>query len=60
MAAFIDELIEEAKRVDPACLCTFTNFPPTEFLHPQNPDFVCFNVYLHDRGRFKITLRGSR
>lgn len=45
---FIDQLIEDAKSVDPQCLCTFTSYPPTEFLQPQNPDFVCFNVYLHD------------
>ena len=49
---FIDELVQEAKRVDPDCLCTFTNFPPTEFLRPQNPDFVCFNVYLHQEQPF--------
>lgn len=45
---FIDELIDEAKAVDPHCLCTFTSYPPTEFLQPQNADFVCFNLYLHD------------
>lgn len=45
---FIDQLIDEAKSVDPHCLCTFTSYPPTEFLQPQNHDFVCFNVYLHD------------
>ena len=47
--AFIEELVNEAKSVDPACLCTSTNFPPTEFLRPQNIDFVSFNVYLHER-----------
>src|SRR5437879_10307728 len=46
---FIDELIEQAKRVDADCLCTFTNYPPTEFLRPETPDFLCFNVYLHHR-----------
>lgn len=45
---FIDKLIDEAKAADPHCLCTFTSYPPTEFLQPQNPDFICFNVYLHD------------
>ena len=53
VAAFIDELIAEAKAIDPDCLCTFTNFPPTEFLRPHSLDFVCFNVYLHDRLPFK-------
>jgi O-antigen biosynthesis protein len=45
---FIDELIAVAKSVDPQCLCTFANFPPTEFLTPERTDFVSFNVYLHD------------
>ncbi len=53
VASFIDELIGIAKRLDPDCLCTFTNFPSTEFLRPRNPDFVCFNVYLHDERPFQ-------
>ena len=56
VANFIDELVHEAKRVDPDCLCTFTNFPPTEFLRPEALDFVCFNVYLHERLPFKNSL----
>ena len=43
----------EAKQVDPDCLCTFANYPPTEFLRPQRPDFLCFNVYLHQPQPFK-------
>jgi glycosyltransferase involved in cell wall biosynthesis len=50
---FVDELIELAKAVDPECLCTFASFPPTEFLHPQNPDFITFNVYLHQQRPFE-------
>ncbi len=50
---FIEELIRIAKEEDPDCLCTFANFPPTEFLRPQNVDFVCFNVYLHHRRPFE-------
>jgi len=53
MTQFIDELIDEAKSIDPEALCTFTSFPPTEFLRPQNIDFVCFNVYLHQRPSFE-------
>jgi len=52
-ARFVDELIEEAKSIDPTALCTFSSFPPTEFLHPQNIDFVSFNVYLHQRPAFE-------
>ncbi len=53
VADFIDELVLEAKRIDPGCLCTFTNYPPTEFLHPQTLDFICFNVYLHQPRPFR-------
>lgn len=53
MAEFIDELVAEAKRIDPDCLCTYANYPTTEFLQPQTLDFVCFNVYLHQPAAFK-------
>jgi GT2 family glycosyltransferase len=53
VAEFIDDLVLEAKRVDPECLCTFTNYPPTEFLRPRALDFLCFNVYLHEPQPFK-------
>ena len=53
VAQFIEELVAEAKGVDPDCLCTFGNFPPSEFLRPQNIDFHCFNVYLHQRRSYE-------
>ncbi|PYI83255.1 MAG: glycosyl transferase [Verrucomicrobia bacterium] len=53
---FIDELVDEVKKIDPDCLCTFASFPPTEFLRPRNIDFICFNVYLHRRGAFESYL----
>lgn len=56
MADFIDELVAEAKRIDPECLCTYANYPSTEFLHPQTLDFVSFNVYLHQPAAFKSYL----
>ncbi len=56
VAEFIDGLIEDAKQLDPDCLFTFTNYPPTEFLRPQSVDFVCFNVYLHQEPAFKSYL----
>lgn len=52
-AEFLDELARTAKAMDPECLCTFANYPPTEFLRPQALDFVCFNVYLHHRRPFE-------
>ncbi|MEK7684074.1 MAG: glycosyltransferase [Verrucomicrobiota bacterium] len=48
VADFIDELAGIVKAIEPACLCTFGNYPPTEFLRPQSIDFHCFNVYLHE------------
>ena len=47
ICAFLNQLIAEAKAIDPDALCTFSNFPPTEFLRPAAIDFSCFNVYLH-------------
>jgi O-antigen biosynthesis protein len=53
---FIDQLVDEAKSIDPECLCTFTSFPPTEFLQAESVDFVCFNVYLHQPASFEAYL----
>lgn len=53
VAAFLDRLVLDVKEVDPDRLCTFGNFPPTEYLRPQEADFVCFNVYLHHRRAFR-------
>jgi len=50
---FIDELVDCVKREDAELLCTYANYPPTEFLNPQNIDFLCFNVYLHNRQPFE-------
>jgi O-antigen biosynthesis protein len=50
---FIDELVEEAKAIDPDCLCTFSSYPPTEYLQSSNVDFLCFNVYLHQQKSFE-------
>ena len=47
ISAFIEELVETVKNIDPGCLCTFGSYPPTEYLRAQNVDFYCFNVYLH-------------
>ena len=50
---FLDDLVDVAKNADPGCLCTFGSYPPTEFLQPQNLDFLCFNVYLHQKQPFE-------
>src|SRR5256885_9032032 len=56
VSAFIDSLIEAAKDADSEALCTFASFPPTEFLRPDNVDFLSFNVYLHQRKAFESYL----
>ncbi len=48
MERFLDELFAVAREQAPGCLCTFGNFPTTEFLQPRTADFVAFNVYLHE------------
>lgn len=53
IAEFIDELVGEVKAVAPECLCTFGNYPPTEFLRPKEIDFQCFNVYIHNSKPFE-------
>lgn len=49
VADFLGELVAAAHDADPDCLCTYANFPPTEFLQPRRLDFVTFNVFLHHR-----------
>ena len=56
VSRFIESLVEEAKDAAPDCLCTFASFPPTEFLRPENIDFLSFNVYLHQRKAFESYL----
>jgi GT2 family glycosyltransferase len=53
VADFLDDLVATAKAADPGCLCTYGNFPSTEYLQPRAVDFVCFNVYLHQATAFK-------
>ncbi len=50
---FIDALIAEVKTIDPGLLCSFGNFPTTEFLRPRLADFDCWNVYLHQQRPFE-------
>ncbi len=51
--SFINSLVEEAKNIDAGCLCTFGNYPPTEYLAPSAIDFYCFNIYLHQQKPFE-------
>ena len=49
---FLESLINLAKRENPGVLYSYASFPPTEYLLPQNADFLTFNVYLHRQEDF--------
>lgn len=53
LAQFVENLIEEAKSIDQSLLCTFSNYPTTEFFTVESVDFYSFNVYLHSPIQFK-------
>jgi O-antigen biosynthesis protein len=50
---FVENLITIGRAEDPAALFSYASYPPTEYLLPQNVDFVTFNVYLHRQDDFE-------
>jgi glycosyltransferase involved in cell wall biosynthesis len=50
---FVEKLVRIGRSIDPEVLFSYATYPPTEFLLPQNVDFYCFNVYLHNQGDFE-------
>ena len=50
---FIEHLIRVSREANPDVLYSYASYPPTEFLLPQNVDFLCFNVYLHHQREFE-------
>jgi len=50
---FVELLIRVGRETDPNVLYSYASYPPTEFLLPQNSDFSCFNVYLHNQRDFE-------
>lgn len=50
---FVEHLIRVAREENPNVLYSYASYPPTEFLLPQNVDFFCFNVYLHNQRDFE-------
>jgi glycosyltransferase involved in cell wall biosynthesis len=50
---FVEKLVRIGRSIDPAVLFSYATYPPTEFLLPQNVDFFCFNVYLHNQRDFE-------
>src|SRR5438105_12807018 len=53
---FIERLIQIGRAIDPNVLFSYATYPPTEYLLPQNVDFCCFNVYLHNQREFELYL----
>ena len=50
---FVEHLVNIARREDHRALYSYASYPPTEYLLPQNVDFLTFNVYLHRREDFE-------
>ena len=50
---FVESLIAIGRAEDPNALFSYASYPPTEYLLPQNVDFVTFNVYLHRQDDFE-------
>ncbi|MET0391190.1 MAG: glycosyltransferase [Polyangiales bacterium] len=50
---FLHELYRDVKAEAPHALCTYVNFPPTDYLDLPFLDFVCFNVFLHEVADFR-------
>jgi GT2 family glycosyltransferase len=50
---FVEHLVRIGRTIDPNVLFSYATFPPTEYLLPQNVDFFCFNVYLHNQRDFE-------
>ena len=50
---FVEKLVRIGRAIDPDVLFSYATYPPTEYLLPQNVDFFCFNVYLHNQRDFE-------
>jgi O-antigen biosynthesis protein len=51
--SFLHDLYDDVKREAPDALCTYVNFPTTDYLDLPFLDFVCFNVFLHALDDFR-------
>ncbi|MDP4791706.1 MAG: glycosyltransferase, partial [Verrucomicrobiales bacterium] len=49
VVAQIERLIDLGHASDPGTLFAYANYPSTEYMLPQNQDFVAFNLYLEDK-----------
>jgi len=53
ISAFLRELFESGKQIDPEGLFTYSNYPSAEYLGLNFLDLVSFNVYLHHEADFR-------
>ena len=51
--AFLRQLYDVVKGIEPEVLVSYANFPPTEYLDLDFLDFISFNVYLHRERDFR-------
>ena len=54
---FLEDMIDAGRGCDPAALFAYSNYPTTEYLNPDNADFVAYNVYLERREDFRRYLK---
>lgn len=54
--AFIEKLIEIARRHAPQTLISYATYPSTGYLVPRNADFIAVNVYLESAAAFSACL----
>ncbi len=54
--AFIERLIETARRNAPQTLVSYATYPSTGYLVPRNADFLAVNVYLESAAAFSAYL----
>jgi beta-galactosidase/beta-glucuronidase len=56
VARFLERLYRAVKDEDPEALCTYVNFPSTEYLDLPFLDFLAYNVYLESRETLRAYL----
>lgn len=50
--ALLEEMIAAGKKADSEALFAYANYPSTEYLNPDNADFIAYNIYLEDRAAY--------
>ncbi|MDA0810909.1 MAG: glycosyltransferase [Verrucomicrobia bacterium] len=54
---FLEAMIDAGRSCHPGALFAYASYPTTEYLMPDNADFVAYNVYLETRKDFARYLR---